>query len=625
MTGGVASDDPLTGADPELGRRLLRYARPYVPAIVVAVTLLLVEAALALVGPELTRRALDVAIPGRDTVMLAELGAIYGGALLLSFAGEYVQTVLTTWVGQRVMSDMRRELFGQLQRLSVPFFDRQPVGRLVTRLTSDVETLNELFSSGVVTVVGDLATLVAVSIMMLLINWRLALVAFAVLPFMGGLVAFFRRSMREAFREIRAAVAKLNSYLQEQLSGVRVVQLFNRQRASADRFAAVNREVFAANLRSITLYALLFPAVEFLTAASIAMILWYAGFRAAGLGLTIGVLAAFIQLVRRFFQPLQDLSEKFNLLQAAMASGERIFRLLDTEGEGTLIPSVARDLLNRGDLSIRRGDWGGPSPSAQDEGVQLLPTPVRGEIVFDDVWFRYSDDAPWALRGVSFHVASGETVALVGHTGAGKTTVLALLLRFYAPTRGRITVDGVDLADVSATALRRAIGFVPQDLFLFRDSLARNVRLDRDLGDDVLHSAIAAVGADTLVRRLAGGLDHAVAERGRSLSVGERQLFSFARALAGDPSILLLDEATSAVDPETEARIQSALARLRAGRTALIVAHRLGTVLDADRIMVFHHGELRETGSHRELMTHRGLYHRLVLLQRGDPGRAASA
>jgi ATP-binding cassette subfamily B protein len=618
VTGGVASDEPLAGADPELGRRLLRYARPYTAAIVAAVTLLLVEAALALVGPELTRRALDVAIPRHDTAMLAELGMIYGGALLLSFVGEYIQTVLTTWVGQRVMSDMRRELFAQLQRLSVPFFDRQPVGRLVTRVTSDVETLNELFSSGVVTVIGDLATLVAVSIMMLLINWRLALVAFAVLPFMGGVVAFFRRSMREAFRDIRAAVAKLNSYLQEQLSGVRVVQLFNRQRASADRFAAVNREVFAANLRSITLYALLFPVVEFLTAASIAMILWYAGFRAAGLGLTIGVLAAFIQLVRRFFQPLQDLSEKFNLLQAAMASGERIFRLLDTEA--TDERREKRDERNQPGQTNQGNEAGFSRLSSL-----VSPASVRGEIVFDDVWFRYSDDAPWALRGVSFRIAPGETVALVGHTGAGKTTVLALLLRFYAPTRGRISVDGVDLRDVSIATLRRAIGFVPQDLFLFRDSLARNVRLDRDLADDVLHGAIAAVGADALVRRLPGGLDHAIAERGRSLSVGERQLFSFARALAGDPPILLLDEATSAVDPETEARIQSALGRLRAGRTALIVAHRLGTILDADRIMVFHHGELRETGSHRELMTQRGLYHRLVLLQRGDPGRAASA
>jgi ATP-binding cassette, subfamily B, multidrug efflux pump len=605
VTGGIAPDEPLSGADPELGRRLLRYARPYTAAILAAVALLLVEAALALVGPELTVRTLDVAIPRRDGAMLATLGAVYAAALLLSFCGEYVQTVLTTWVGQRIMSDLRRQLFAHLQRLSIPFFDRQPVGRLVTRITADVETLNELFSSGVVTVVGDLATLVAVSAMMLAMNWRLALVAFGVLPVMAGVVAVFRRSMRQAFRDIRAAVAKLNAYLSEQLSGVRVVQLFNRQRASAGTFAAVNREVRDANLRSITLYALFFPVVEFLTAASIAMILWYAGFRAVGLGLTIGVLAAFIQLVRRFFQPLQDLSEKFNLLQAAMASGERIFKLLDTEAEE------------------ERRDSG--SPGSPLSSLVALPAPVRGEIVFEDVWFRYSADAPWALRGVSFRVRSGETVALVGHTGAGKTTVLSLLLRFYAPIRGRILVDGVDLSGIDTTALRRAVGFVPQDLFLFRDSLARNLRLDRELSDAALNDAIAVVGADTLVRRLPGGLGHTVAERGRSLSVGERQLFSFARALAGDPAILLLDEATSAVDPETEARIQAALVRLRAGRTALIVAHRLGTVLDADRILVFHHGELRETGSHRELMAQRGLYHRLVLLQRGDQRRSASA
>ena len=616
MTAGVAPDDLLSGADPELGRRLLRYARPYAPAIVAAVVLLLVEAALALVGPALTLRALDTAIPHRDTALLATLGLIYAGALLLSFAGEYTQTVLATWIGQRVMSDLRRQLFAHLQRLPVRFFDRQPVGRLVTRVTSDVETLNELFSSGVVTVVGDLATLVAVSIMMLAINWHLALVAFAVLPAMAGVVAFFRRSMRQAFRDIRTTVATLNAYLQEQLSGVRVVQLFNRQRATTARFADVNREVLEANLRSITLYALFFPVVEFLTAASIAMILWYAGFRAAGFGLTVGVLAAFIQLVRRFFQPLQDLSEKFNLLQGAMASGERIFKLLDTPAE----PERRETRDAQGETKDERRDGASlVSPRSS------LSSPVRGEIVFEDVWFRYAPDAPWALRGVSFHVGAGETVALVGHTGAGKTTVLSLLLRFYAPTRGRIMVDGVDLRDISATALRRAVGFVPQDLFLFRDTLARNLRLDRDLSDAMLRSTLAVVGADALVDRLPGGLQHAVAERGRSLSVGERQLLSFARALAGGPAILLLDEATSAVDPETEAKIQAALGRLRAGRTALIVAHRLGTVLDADRIMVFHHGELRESGSHRELMAQPGLYRRLALLQRGDPRRAASA
>ena len=596
MTAAVSPDEAQSGRDPELGRRLLRYARPYTTALSAAVLLLLIEAGLALVGPKLTQQALDVALPARDRAMLMTLGAIYAGTLLLSFVGEYAQTVLTTWVGQRVMSDLRRQLFAHLQRLSIPYFDRQPVGRLVTRLTSDVETLNELFSSGVVTVIGDIATLLAISGMMLWTNWRLALVAFAVLPFMAGVVAFFRRSMRQAFRDIRTAVARLNSYLQEQLSGVRVVQLFNREEASAAAFGVVNREYLGANLRSITLYALFFPVVEFLTSASIALILWYAGFRAAGFGLTVGVLAAFIQLVRRFFQPLQDLSEKFNLLQSAMASGERIFRLLDTPVE------IAEPVI--------------PQP---------LPTPVQGTIEFDDVWFRYADHAPWALKGVSFRVRPGETVALVGHTGAGKSTVLALLLRFYAPTRGRILVDGVDLSEVSTASLRHAIGFVPQDLFLFRDSLARNLRLDRALEDDALEHALQAVGAGALVRRLPGGLEHRVAERGRSLSVGERQLLSFARALAADPPILLLDEATSAVDPETESHIQAALVQLRAGRTALIVAHRLGTVLDADRIMVFHHGELRESGSHRELMSLRGLYQRLVLLQRGDRRRAESA
>ncbi len=592
----IAPDEPLTGADPELGRRLLRYARPYLPAILTAVVLLLIDAGLALVGPTLTRRALDVAIPRRDVAMLGTLGAIYGATLLIGFAGEYAQTVLTTWVGQRVMSDLRRQLFAHLQRLSIPFYDRQPVGRLVTRVTSDVETLNELFSSGVVTVIGDIATLVAISGLMLSVNWRLALVAFGVLPFMIGVVALFRRSVREAFRDIRAAVARLNAYLQEQLSGVRVVQLFNREPASAAEFGALNRSYLQANLRSITLYALFFPVVEFLTAASIAAILWYAGLRHASLGLTIGVLAEFIQLVRRFFQPLQDLSEKFNLLQSAMASGERVFRLLDT-----------------------------PVEIAEPEHPVALTLPVRGELVFDDVWFRYADDAPWALRGVSFRVAPGETVAVVGHTGAGKTTLLSLLLRFYVPTRGRITVDGTDLQQLSSAALRRVIGFVPQDLFLFRNTLAHNLRLDRELDDAGLHRALAAVGADPMVARLPGGLDHVVAERGRSLSVGERQLLSFARALAGDPAILLLDEATSAVDPETEGRIQRALQRLRQGRTAIIVAHRLGTVVDADRILVFHHGELRESGNHRELMALRGLYFRLVRLQQGDPPMAASA
>ena len=593
----VATDEVATGGgDRGLGRRLLRYVRPYRLGVAGAVSLLLLEAGLALVGPYLTQRAIDVAIPARDADLLRTLGLWFLGALMLSFVAEYAQTVLTAWVGQRVMSDLRRQIFERLQRLSIPFFDRQPVGRLVTRVTSDVETLNELFSSGVVTVIGDLATLVAISLMMLAIDWRLALVAFAVLPAMGLVVAVFRRAMREAFRDIRGAVARMNGDLQEYLSGVRVVQLFHREAAVGTAFDAVNRAHRDAQLRSITLYALFFPVVEVLTATAVALLLWYGGLQHLGGTLTVGVLAAFIQLVRRFFQPLQDLAEKFNLLQSAMASGERIFRLLDTPVE-VPEPTV-------------------PVP---------LPVPARGEVVFEDVWFRYAEEAPWALRGVSFRAAPGETIALVGHTGAGKSTVLSLLLRFYAPTRGRILVDGIDLATLAHDDLRGRIGLVPQDLFLFRGALSRNLVLDRAIPTEQLDRALAAVGADTLIDRLPGGLAHQLSERGRSLSVGERQILSFARALAGEPTILLLDEATSAVDPESETRLQRALGRLRAGRTALVVAHRLGTIVDADRILVFHHGELVESGTHRELLRQGGLYDRLVRLQGGEPRRAVGA
>lgn len=593
----VATDDVAAeGSDRRLGGRLLRYVRPYRLGVVGAALLLLLGAGLALVGPLLTQRAIDDAIPARDGSMLLALGVVYLAALALSFAAEYGQTVLTAWVGQHVMSDLRREIFERLQRLSIPYFDRQPVGRLVTRVTSDVETLNELFSSGVVQVIGDMATLLAISVLMLAVDWRMALVAFAVLPAMALVVAFFRRSMRDSFRDIRGAVARMNGDLQEYLSGVRVVQLFHRERAVASAFDAVNRSHRDAQLRSITLYALFFPVVELLTAAAVALLLWYGGLRHLGGALSIGVLAAFIQLVRRFFQPLQSLSEKFNLLQSAMASGERIFRLLDTPIE---VPEPRHPVG--------------------------LPLPARGEVVFEDVWFRYSEDAPWALRGVSFRAAPGETVALVGHTGAGKSTVLSLLLRFHAPTAGRILVDGVDVADLALAELRSLIGLVPQDLFLFRGDLGRNLLLGRDIPPAQLGRALAAVGADALVERLPGGLGHQLSERGRSLSVGERQLLSFARALAGEPAVLLLDEATSAVDPESEGRLQRALGRLRQGRTALVVAHRLGTITDADRILVLHHGQLVEAGKHRELLERGGRYERLVRLQSGERRRVVGA
>lgn len=593
MSGAVPEAPSTAHSDHRYGRRLLAYLRPYWPAVAGAVTLLLLGAALALVGPAVTQRVLDDAVPAGDHALLTTLALVFLAALVADFVAEYAQTVLTAWVGQRVMSDLRREVFAKLQRLEVGFFDRQPIGRLVTRVTSDVETLNELFSSGVVTVIGDVATLVAISTMMLLIDWRLALVAFAVLPVMGVVVGLFRRAMREAFQAIRGAVARMNGFLQEHLSGVRVVQLFDREAATREAFAEVNAAHRDAQLRSISLYALFFPVVEVLTATAVALLLWYGGVQALEGTLTVGVLAAFIQLVRRFFQPLQDLSEKFNLLQSAIASGERVFGLLDTP---IGIPEPARPVA--------------------------LPSPTRGEIVFEDVWFRYAPDAPWALHGVSFRVGAGETVALVGHTGAGKSTILALLLRFHVPTRGRILLDGVDLAMVATPELRRRVGYVPQDLFLFRGDLARNLRLDRDLSDEVLQESLAAVGADALVARLPGGLHHDIAERGRSLSFGERQLLAFARALADAPPILFLDEATSAIDPEAEARIQAALASARSGRTVLVVAHRLATIRDADRILVLHHGELAEEGLHADLVARGGLYARLARLHLGADAAA---
>lgn len=585
----LTEDHAVAGYDSALLWRLLRYLRPYRWQALFALLCLMASAGLALVNPLLTQRALDVAVPARDFGMLRSLALLALGALLLEFCLEYAQALVTTYIGQRVMRDLRLQIFDHLQRLSIPYFDRNPVGRLMTRVTSDVETLNELFSSGVVTVFGDLFTLAAIMALMLAADWRLALVAFAVMPLVYVLARIFRRRVREAFREIRVRSARLNSYLQEHLSGMRVVQLFVRERASAAEYGAINDEHLQAHLRSVTIYAVFFPAIEILTAIALALVLWYGGLRMLGGTLTIGVLAAFIQLTRRFFQPLQDLSEKFNLLQAAMASSERIFRLL---GEPVAITEPAH-----------------PVP---------LPSPVRGEVRFESVWFRYSEDGPWVLSDVSFVASPGETVALVGHTGAGKTTIISLLLRFYDPTRGRITIDGVDIRELSFHDLRGLLGYVQQDLFLFTGDIRHNLALDAPRSEADVALAATRVGADRFVQRLPGRYGHVLGERGRSLSVGERQLLSFARALVRDPRILILDEATSSVDAEAEAQIQQAVSELMAGRTSLVVAHRLSTILHADVILVLHHGEIRERGTHRALLDNNGLYARLHRLQFGN-------
>jgi ATP-binding cassette, subfamily B, multidrug efflux pump len=574
------------GYDAALLRRLLTYLRPYRALTGLAVLLLLAGAGLALVGPALTQRALDIAIPNHDAGLLGRLAAIFVAALLLDFGVEYGQTLLTAYVGQRVMYDLRMQIFTHLQRLSIGYFDRNPVGRLMTRVTSDVETLNELFSSGVVTVFGDVFTLLAIMTMMLLVDWRLALVTFSVIPLVWLTATIFRRRVREAFRDIRVRLARLNAYLQERLSGMRVIQLFGREQDSAAHFAALNRDHLQAHLRSITVYAVFFPVVEVLTAVAMALLLYYGGLRTIRGSLTVGVLAAFLQLTRRFFQPLQDLSEKFNLLQSAMASSERVFALLDE-----------------------------PLTVLEPERPLGLNQKVRGEVRFENVWFRYSPEGPWVLRDVSFTASPGQTLALVGHTGAGKTTIVNLLLRFYDPERGRILLDGEDIRQLSTSELRGYIGFVQQDLFLFVGDILHNLTLGAPVAPEAARQAAIRVGADRFIERLPSGYHHRLGERGRSLSVGERQLLSFARALALDPTILVLDEATSSVDAQAEGQIQHAIAELMVGRTSIVVAHRLSTILHADEILVLQHGEIRERGSHRELLAQQGLYQRLYQLQ----------
>ncbi|MBA2459053.1 MAG: ABC transporter ATP-binding protein [Gemmatimonadales bacterium] len=574
------------GYDAALMRRLLGYLRPYRWHTAAALLLLVGQSGLALVGPLLTQRALDVAIPARDLGLLGLLAGLYLGTLLFEFVVEYGGALLTTWIWQRVMYDLRMQIFEHLQRLSIPFYDRNPVGRLMTRVTSDVETLNELFSSGVVTIFGDVFTLLAIMVVMLAIDLELALVTFSVIPLVWITAAVFRRRVREAFRDIRTRLARLNAYLQERLSGMRVVQLFGREEASARRFGQLNQEHLEAHLRSITIYAVFFPVVEVLTAVAMALLLWYGGLRVLEDTLTVGVLAAFIQYTRRFFQPLQDLSEKFNLLQSAMASSERIFGLLDE-----------------------------PVTVAEPPAPRRLAHPLAGEVRFEGVWFRYGPEGPWVLRDISFTASPGRTVALVGHTGAGKTTIVNLLLRFYDPERGRITIDGVDIRELSTAELRSIIGFVQQDLFLFTGDILHNLTLDAPIAPEAAREAARRVGADRFIERLPSTYAHRLGERGRSLSVGERQLLSFARALALDPRILVLDEATSSVDAEAEALIQRAISELMAGRTSIVVAHRLSTILHADEILVLHHGEIRERGSHRELLAQAGLYQRLYQLQ----------
>jgi ATP-binding cassette subfamily B protein len=596
---GIHDEDVLGKAyDGRLMRRLLTYVRPYRPLVAGALFFLFTEGALQLVGPLLTKRVIDIAVPAHDIPLVKSSVILLAVALVAQFGCSYGETILTALLGQRVMHDLRGELFAHLQRLPIPFYDRNPVGRLITRVTTDVESLNELFTAGVVSGLGDLFTLVAISVAMFWVDWRLAIAGYATIPFVFLVSHLFRKSVRESYREVRTRIARINAFLQERLTGMRVVQLFGRERDEARRFDRLNRDHLDANLASITVYALYFPAIELLTTIALA-ILVVDGAHRLGIGaLTVGTVAAFLQLLRRFFQPLQDLSEKYNILQQAMAASERIFTLLDTP--------------------VALG-----TATTQGAAAAIAPANVRAEgarrgvdVRFEDVWFAYQEPE-WVLRGVSFHVARGETLAIVGHTGAGKTTIVSLLLRFYEPQRGRITVDGVDIRDMSLETLRELVGYVQQDIFLFAGDVATNIRLSNPLSDEQVVAAATRVGADRVVQRLPGAYSYELGERGASVSVGERQLLSFARAIAADPALLVLDEATSAVDSEIEAQIQRAIAELMRGRTTIAIAHRLSTIVGSDRILVLHLGEVREQGTHAELLEKRGLYERLYRLQAG--------
>ena len=606
--------------DARLMRRLLAYVRPYRGMAAGAVALIIASSLLQLVGPLATAVALDLFIRPRgdagagSTVSrwvggqlaahgwaptaaqgIAAVALVYLASIALTFVVLYVQSYVMLLMGQYIMRDLRGEIFGHLQVLPIAYYDKNPIGRLVTRVTTDVDALNELFTAGLVSIFGDVVLLAGIVAVLFWLNWKLALVTFAILPLLLLLTLWFRIRARQSYRDVRVKIARINAFLQEHVTGMSVVQLFNRERQAREEFAVINDAHRRANVQAIFYYAVYFPAVELITAVGVGLILWYGGGRVVAGALSLGALIAFLQYAQRFYQPLSDLSEKYNILQAAMASSERIFRLLDREVE---IASPAD---------------------------AYAPARVEGSIELVHVDFSYLPGEP-VLEDVSFRVEPGETVAVVGHTGAGKTTLTNLLLRFYDVDSGAVLVDGVDVRRWRLDVLRRGIGMVLQDVFLFSGTLGANIRLGAaDVDDERMRWAAREVHALPFIERSPAGFDTVVRERGAGLSVGQKQLVAFARALAFDPRILVLDEATSSIDTETEQLIQRALARLLVGRTSLVIAHRLSTIQRADRILVMHKGRLREQGTHQELLAQRGIYHRLYLLQYKDQEAALAA
>jgi len=632
--------------DARLMRRLLGYLKPYTWQVVIALVAIVLKAGADVLGPYLTKVAVDKYMthsPGAHSFLdrwlsskpltgIGQIGGLYLALLGVSFFLDFLQTYFMQWTGQKVMFDLRKQIFRHLQRMHVGFFDRNPVGRLVTRVTTDVDALNEMFTSGVVSIFEDVFVLGGIIVIMLKMDWRLALLTFSVLPFIFIATMVFRRKVRDSYRRIRTAIARINSYLQEHVSGMVVLQLFNREKRAYARFKEINAQHMEAFKDAILAYAFYYPVVEILSALAIAMVIWFGGNQTLRGITTLGVLVAFMQYAQRFFRPIQDLSEKYNILQSAMASAERIFKLLDAKIE-VLTPSHPKKVEGPGRIEFDHVWFAYRNvPSESKDGTSTkhrAPSPGGDGARSSSSGSEDSgvNEPDWVLKDVSFAVEPGETVAFVGHTGAGKTTIISLLLRFYDVQKGAIRIDGIDVREMDLNDLRRRFGVVLQDPFLFTGTLEQNIRLGSDwITDEQVARAAEEVNLGDFIRSLSNGFKEPVHERGSTLSTGQKQLISFARALAHDPKILILDEATSSVDTETEMKVREALTKLVEGRTSVVVAHRLSTIQRADKIIVMHKGKVREMGTHQQLLAQHGIYYKLYQLQYKDqevPGSAA--